>query len=124
VCSFGFYSLFAQFNLKLRNAEDLTGTGALLSRLSGFRNVNLCIQAGNGAFATSGRNTLQLPGIGNLDISLFKNFPSSNLRFRRKFLVCPHVSAVYCAPSNTGKRLAFIPGFSAILTNSEFGLQH
>jgi hypothetical protein len=39
------------------------------------------IQAGNGAFATTGRNTLQLPGIQNLDISLFKNF---NLRETRK----------------------------------------
>jgi hypothetical protein len=32
------------------------------------------IQAGNGAFANAGRNTMQLPGINNLDISLFKNF--------------------------------------------------
>jgi hypothetical protein len=32
------------------------------------------IQAGNGALSNAGRNTLQLPGINNLDISLFKNF--------------------------------------------------
>jgi len=32
------------------------------------------IQAGLGAFATAGRNTLQLPGINNLDFSIFKNF--------------------------------------------------
>jgi hypothetical protein len=35
------------------------------------------IQAGNGALANSGRNTLQLPGIRNLDLSLFKDFPFS-----------------------------------------------
>lgn len=32
------------------------------------------IQAGVGAVATAGRNTLQLPGIENLDFSVFKNF--------------------------------------------------
>jgi hypothetical protein len=32
------------------------------------------IQAGRGALANTGRNTLQLPGINNLDFSLFKNF--------------------------------------------------
>jgi Carboxypeptidase regulatory-like domain len=32
------------------------------------------IQAGRGAVATSGRNTLSLPGINNLDFSVFKNF--------------------------------------------------
>ncbi|MGH9914539.1 MAG: carboxypeptidase regulatory-like domain-containing protein, partial [Pyrinomonadaceae bacterium] len=32
------------------------------------------IQTGPGAFATTGRNTLQLPGINNLDFSVFKNF--------------------------------------------------
>ncbi len=32
------------------------------------------IQAGLGAKATAGRNTLQLPGIRNLDFSVFKNF--------------------------------------------------
>jgi hypothetical protein len=32
------------------------------------------IQAGVGALATAGRNTLQLPGINNLDFSIFKNF--------------------------------------------------
>jgi len=38
------------------------------------------IQAGNGAFANAGRNTLQLPGINNLDISLFKNIPFGETR--------------------------------------------
>jgi hypothetical protein len=32
------------------------------------------IQAGRGAIATSARNTLPLPGIENLDFSVFKNF--------------------------------------------------
>jgi hypothetical protein len=32
------------------------------------------IQAGLGALATGGRNTLQLPAVNNLDFSLFKNF--------------------------------------------------
>jgi hypothetical protein len=32
------------------------------------------IQAGYGARSTAGRNTLQLPGINNLDFSIFKNF--------------------------------------------------
>jgi hypothetical protein len=32
------------------------------------------IQAGLGAFPTSGRNTLSLPGINNIDFSIFKNF--------------------------------------------------
>ncbi len=32
------------------------------------------IQAGNGALSNGARNTLQLPGINNLDFSIFKNF--------------------------------------------------
>ncbi|MGH9760412.1 MAG: carboxypeptidase regulatory-like domain-containing protein, partial [Blastocatellia bacterium] len=32
------------------------------------------IQAGKGAFATAGRNNLPLPGVNNLDFSIFKNF--------------------------------------------------
>ena len=32
------------------------------------------IQAGNGALTNGARNTLQLPGINNLDFSIFKNF--------------------------------------------------
>lgn len=38
------------------------------------------IQAGNGALSNAGRNTLQLPGINNLDISLFKNFAFGEAR--------------------------------------------
>jgi hypothetical protein len=46
------------------------------------------IQAGNGALANSGRNTLQLPGINNLDISLFKDFhftESKKIQLRADF---------------------------------------
>jgi hypothetical protein len=46
------------------------------------------IQAGRGVVATSGRNTLPLPGINNLDFSLFKNFAmteSWKLQFRVDF---------------------------------------
>ncbi|HZS43511.1 MAG TPA: carboxypeptidase regulatory-like domain-containing protein [Blastocatellia bacterium] len=43
------------------------------------------IQAGLGALADAGRNTLQLPGINNLDFSIFKNFAikeTMKLQFR------------------------------------------
>ena len=43
------------------------------------------IQAGAGALANAGRNTLQLPGIRNLDFSIFKNFhlwEKKTLQFR------------------------------------------
>jgi hypothetical protein len=46
------------------------------------------IQAGNGALATSGRNTLKLPGIRNLDVSFFKNIPfteSKKIQLRADF---------------------------------------
>ncbi|HEY9436252.1 MAG TPA: carboxypeptidase regulatory-like domain-containing protein [Blastocatellia bacterium] len=46
------------------------------------------IQAGLGALATAGRNTLQLPGINNFDISIFKNFlitETVKLQFRTDF---------------------------------------
>ena len=42
-------------------------------------------QAGAGALSTTGRNTLQLPGINNLDFSVFKNFrvtESMKVQFR------------------------------------------
>jgi len=38
------------------------------------------IQAGRGALANAGRNTLQLPGIRNVDFSIFKNFNISESR--------------------------------------------
>lgn len=41
------------------------------------------IQAGRGAVATAGRNTLPLPGIENLDFSVFKNFAlTETMRFQ------------------------------------------
>ena len=46
------------------------------------------IQAGNGALANAGRNTLSLPGIRNLDVSLFKNFrfsESKKIQIRADF---------------------------------------
>ena len=38
------------------------------------------IRTGSGAVSTAGRNTLQLPGINNLDFSLFKNFRFGEVR--------------------------------------------
>ena len=38
------------------------------------------IQAGRGALADAGRNTLQLPGIANVDFSVFKNFSLGETR--------------------------------------------
>jgi len=56
-------------------------TGACLqssaSRTVGYLALNPnaeYIQAGNGAISNGARNTLQLPGINNLDFSIFKNF--------------------------------------------------
>lgn len=46
------------------------------------------IQAGRGAFATAGRNTLQLPGINNLDFTVYKDFAvteTKKLQFRVDF---------------------------------------
>lgn len=40
------------------------------------------IQAGTGTIATGGRNTLPLPGINNLDFSIFKNFQLYEKRCR------------------------------------------
>ena len=38
------------------------------------------IRVGNGALSNSARNTMQLPGINNLDFSLFKNFRMGEVR--------------------------------------------
>jgi hypothetical protein len=52
----------------------LTNTaGAVVGYLAANPNAQY-IQAGNGAEANSARNTLQLPGINNVDFSIFKNF--------------------------------------------------
>ncbi|MCI0387753.1 MAG: carboxypeptidase-like regulatory domain-containing protein [Acidobacteria bacterium] len=51
------------------------------------------IQAGRGAVATTGRNTLPLPGIENFDFSVFKNFAiteSKYLQFRVDFFNFPN----------------------------------
>jgi len=66
------------------NVGGVTGTSSLVNALTrtdgqivGYvaNNPNAqYIQAGQGALANAGRNTLRLPGINNLDFSIFKNF--------------------------------------------------
>lgn len=66
------------------NPNGVAGTGSTVTaltrtdgRIVGYLADNpnaQYIRAGAGAVATSGRNTLLLPGINNLDFSLFKNF--------------------------------------------------
>lgn len=65
--------------LKTCTVFNANGSCALSTaeRTVGYLAVNpnaQYIQAGVGALATAGRNTLQLPGINNLDFSVFKNF--------------------------------------------------
>jgi len=61
------------------------------SRTVGYSIVNpnaQYIQAGRGIVATAGRNTLTLPGINNLDFSIFKNFlitETVKVQFRTDF---------------------------------------
>jgi hypothetical protein len=77
------------------NPNGVTGTSSTVSPLTNSagqvvaylaNNPNAqYIQAGLGAVATSGRNTLQLPGINNFDFSLYKNFAvteAKKLQFR------------------------------------------
>src|SRR6185295_17712022 len=69
----------------IRNPNGVRGTGSGVTALTntggqivGYlaNNPNAeYIQAGFGAISNSARNTLQLPGINNLDFSIFKNFP-------------------------------------------------
>ena len=57
--------------------EDGACAQSTASRTVGYLAINPnaeYIQAGNGALTNSARNTLQLPGINNLDFSIFKNF--------------------------------------------------
>jgi hypothetical protein len=66
-------------------AFNLDGTCAqsTASRTVGYLAVNPnaeYIQAGPGAISNSARNTLQLPGINNVDFSIFKNFPLGEVR--------------------------------------------
>ncbi|MEP7270216.1 MAG: carboxypeptidase regulatory-like domain-containing protein [Acidobacteriota bacterium] len=82
----------------IRNANGVRNTGSTVTALLntagktvGYlaNNPNAeYIQAGRGAVATSGRNTLSLPGINNIDFSLFKNFAireEMKLQFRVDF---------------------------------------
>jgi hypothetical protein len=58
----------------------LTNTaGQIVGYLANNPNAEY-IQAGRGTFSTSARNTLQLPGINNLDFSVFKNFRMGETR--------------------------------------------
>jgi hypothetical protein len=78
-----------------RTINNVTGVPGTSSRVTALRNsagqtvaylVNdptaQYIQAGAGALSNTGRNTLQLPGINNLDFSVFKNFAFGE---RRRF---------------------------------------
>ncbi|MBL8151171.1 MAG: carboxypeptidase regulatory-like domain-containing protein, partial [Blastocatellia bacterium] len=80
------------------NVNGVKGTSSLVTPLrnSGGQIVGYLannpnaeyIQAGLGALATGGRNTLQLPGIQNLDFSVFKNFAiteTMKMQFRADF---------------------------------------
>ena len=68
----------------IRNPNGVRGTGSGVTALTntagdivGYlaNNPNAeYVQAGFGAISNSARNTLQLPGINNLDFSIFKNF--------------------------------------------------
>jgi len=59
----------------------LNSSGATVGYLVDQLNPNgEYIQAGRGALSTSARNTLQLPGINNLDFSVFKNFRMGETR--------------------------------------------
>ncbi|MCI0387752.1 MAG: carboxypeptidase regulatory-like domain-containing protein, partial [Acidobacteria bacterium] len=82
----------------IRNPDGVRGTGSTVTALTnsagqvvGYLANNPSaeyIQAGRGAIATSGRNTLPLPGIENLDFSVFKNFAvteSKKVQFRVDF---------------------------------------
>ncbi|MCM3873520.1 MAG: hypothetical protein ND895_22785, partial [Pyrinomonadaceae bacterium] len=55
------------------NGDPLPGAGAIVGYLAVNPNAEY-IQAGDGAITNGARNTLQLPGINNLDFSVFKNF--------------------------------------------------
>src|SRR5262249_53850959 len=53
--------------------QKATSAGNIVAYVANNQNAQY-IQAGRGAFAKAGRDTLQLPGINNLDLSIFKNF--------------------------------------------------
>ena len=68
----------------IRNPGGATGTGSTVTALTNSAGEIVAyladnpnaeyIRAGLGAISNSARNTLQLPGINNLDFSIFKNF--------------------------------------------------
>jgi hypothetical protein len=68
----------------IRNPAGVTGTGSTVTALRNTAGETVgyladnpnaeYIRAGLGALSNSARNTLQLPGINNIDFSLFKNF--------------------------------------------------
>jgi hypothetical protein len=68
----------------IRNPNGVTGTGSTVTALTNSAGQVVAyladnpnaeyIRAGLGALSNSARNTLQLPGINNLDFSVFKNF--------------------------------------------------
>jgi hypothetical protein len=74
----------------IRNPNGVRGTGSTVTALlnSAGKVVGYLadnpnaeyIRAGSGAVSNSARNTLQLPGINNLDFSIFKNFHLSESR--------------------------------------------
>jgi hypothetical protein len=82
----------------IRNPNGARGTGSTVTALCRFTgdctaegagpvvgyvadNPNAeYIRAGLGAISNSARNTLQLPGINNMDFSIFKNFPMGESR--------------------------------------------
>ena len=74
--------------LRTCTAFDASGscTQSNAARTVGYLAVNpnaQYIRAGVGAIATGGRNTLRLPGINNLDFSIFKNFAvTEGLKFQ------------------------------------------
>ena len=72
------------------NMNGVTGTSSTVTPLLNSRGQIVgyladnpsaqYIQAGVGAFANAGRNTLQMPAIQNVDFSLFKNFALGEAR--------------------------------------------
>lgn len=78
--------------------------GAVVGYLANNPNAQY-IQAGAGAVATAGRNTLQLPGINNVDFSIFKNFrfgERRRIQLRADFFnVFNHAQYIPGSPNDT-----------------------
>ena len=82
----------------IRNPNGVAGTGSTVTALRNSNGLIVgylannpnaeYIQAGFGAVSNSARNTLQLPGINNVDFSVFKNFgfgEQRRVQFRADF---------------------------------------